>query len=207
MALTIISLPSAFSFTSVKRFALQRAGNTVRSKYTGVRQTVVYPYAIWVLEATLVEYDEPQAGLIRSFLVQLEGQKNGFRLPVPGYKKPTTGYTGNALVNNGAGISARATSMAVDGLTPSVPVLNEGDYFTVGDELKVCTVAIASNGSGQATISFMPPLRKPLANNALVTLQNPTILMHMAEDDAADWGISAPNRHKVNFDAIEVIEA
>ena len=204
---TIISLPSAFSFTSVKRFALQRASNTVRSRYTGVRQTIVYPYAIWILEATLVEYDEPQSGLIRSFLLKLQGQTNAFRLPVPGHSAPTTGYTGNALVNNVSGIAARATSMAVDGLSISSAILNEGDYFTVGDELKVCTAPLVSNGSGQATISFEPFLRKPLANNAAVTFQNPTILMHMQDDDAADWGIGPPYRHKIKFDAIEVIEA
>lgn len=205
--MAIIPLPAAFSFTSVKKFALQRAGNTVRSKYTGVRQTVVYPYAIWILEATLVEYDGAQARAIRSFLAQLEGQKNSFRLPVPGHSKPTTGYAGNALVNNVAGIAARATSMAVDGLTASVPILNEGDYFTVNDELKICTSAIASNGAGQATISFMPAMRKAVPDNTAVTFQNPTILMHAQDDDVANWGLSPPYRHKINFDAIELVEA
>lgn len=207
MAITIIPLPAAFSFTAVKKFALQRAGNTVRSKYTGVRQTVVYPYAIWILEATLVDYDGAQARLIRSFLAQLQGQKNGFRLPVPGHSKPTTGYSGNALVNNVAGIAARATSMAVDGLTPSTNILNEGDYFMVNDELKIATTSVASNASGQATLTFEPFMRKAVADNTAVTFQNPTILMHMQDDDSASWGISAPYRHKVSFDAIEVVEA
>lgn len=203
--MAIINLPAAFSFTSIKKFALVRAGNTVRSKYTAVRQTVVYPYAIWVLEATLVEYDGAQARAIRSFLAQLEGQKNTFRLPVPGHSKPTTGYAGDCTTNGA--VAARATSIAVQGLTASVPVLNEGDYFTINDELKIATSSVASNGTGQATITFMPAMRKPVATGFAVKLQNPTILMHMQDDDTASWGISAPYRHKVNFDAIEVVEA
>jgi hypothetical protein len=207
MPLTIVPLPSAFSFTSVKKFALTRASNTVRSRYTGVRQTVVYPYAVWVLEANLVEYDNTQARLIRSFLSQLQGQKNGFRLPVPGHSKPTTGFTGNALVNNPSGVSARANSFAIDNVAPSSNILNEGDYFTINDELKVATTSIASNASGQALLSFEPFMRKAVGDNTHVVFQNPTILMHMQDDDSASWGISPPYRHKVSFDAIEVIEA
>jgi len=202
--MAIITLPSAFSFTAVKKFSLQRAGNTVRSKYTAVRQTVVYPYAVWMLEATLVEYQGAQANAVRSFLVQLEGQKNTFRLPIPGYTKPSTGYSGNALVNGA--VAARATSMAIDGLTPSTAILNDGDYFTVNDELKMCVGNIASNASGQATVSFQPFMRKPVSDNATVTLQNPTVLMQSADDDAA-WGLSAPTRHKVSFSAIEDVTA
>lgn len=205
--MAIITLPTAFSFTSIKKFALDRQGNTVRSRYSGVRQTIVYPYAVWILEGTLVEYDGAQARALRSFLVQLEGQKNSFRLPVPGHSRPTTAYNSNAFVNNVAGIAARATSMAVDGVTASIPILNEGDYFTVNDELKVCTVATASNGAGQATINFMPPMRKAVPDNTVVVFVNPTILMHSQNDDVANWGIGPPYRHKINFEAIEVIEA
>lgn len=203
--MAIIALPSKFGFSSVKSFTLQRQSNTVRSKYTGVRQVIVYPYAVWMLEANLVEYDGQDAALIRSFLTKLQGQKNSFRLPVPGHSKPTTGYTGNALLNGAA--AARAMSISVDGLTASTNILNEGDYFTINDELKVATGSFASNGAGQATITFEPFLRKAVADNAAVTFQNPTILMHMAEDDAASWGIKPPYRHNINFDAIEVVEA
>lgn len=204
--MAIITVPTNFSFTGIPKFYLQRAGNTTRSKYTGLRSTVVWPFAVWVLEGNLVDYDGANARLIRSFLVQLEGQKNTFRLPVPGHSKPTTGYSGNCLVNNVAGIAARATSMAVDGLTASTAILNEGDYFTVNDELKVATTSVASNASGQATLTFMPPLRKAIADNATVTLQNPTILMHAQENDVASWGLSPPYRHKIKFEAIEAIE-
>ena len=204
--MAIITVPTNFSFTAISKFQLLRASNTVRSKWSGWRTTVTYPFAVWILEGTLVEYDSPNARLIRSFLTQLEGPKNTFRLFVPGHSKPTTNYAGNALVNNVAGIAAGATSMAIDGLTASVPILNEGDYFTVNDELKIATTSISSNASGQATLSFMPALRKSLTDNTVVTFQNPTVLLHMQDNDAANWPLSPPYRHKFKISAIEAIE-
>ena len=204
--MTIITVPTKFSFTSVSKFTLQRASNVIRSQYSGARQVISYPYAVWLLEATLVDYDSTEARLIRSFLVQLEGEKNTFRIPVPGYSAPTTGYVaGNCLANGIA--AARASSMAVDGLSNSTAILNEGDYFSVGDELKVCTASVSSNGSGQiAVLSFKPPLRRAVADNQAVTLQAPTILMHAADDDVAGWGLTPPNRHNIKFKATEAIE-
>lgn len=204
--MTIITVPTKFSFTSVTKFALQRATNVIRSQYSGARQVISYPFAVWMLEANLVDYDSTEARLIRSFLVQLEGEKNTFRIPVPGYTTPTTGYVAGNCLANGAAASG-ASSMAVDGLSNSVAVLNEGDYFSVGDELKVCTASVASNGTGQiASLSFKPPLRRAVADNATVTLQNPTILMHAADDDVASWGLTPPNRHNIKFKAVEAIE-
>lgn len=203
--MSIITVPTAFSFTSITKFTLQRATNVIRSRFTAFRQVISYPYSAWVLEGNLVDYDSTQASLIRSFLVQLEGQKNTFRLPVPGYSRPSTGYvTGNALTNGA--VAARASSMALDGVTASVPILAEGDYFSVNDELKVCTASVSSNGSGQFTVSFKPPMRKAVADNATVTLQNPTILLSAQDDDVATWGISPPNRHALKMKFIEAIE-
>jgi hypothetical protein len=204
--MAIINLPTNFSFTSVKKFALQRASNVTRSKYTGVRQKIVYPFAVWIFEASLVEYDGQNASKLRSFLMQLEGRKNTFRLPVPGYTKPSTNNVNvNCIMRLSA--AARATTIFVNSLPSSVAILNEGDYFTIQDELKVVTISTASDGFGQAQIDFQPPLRKACAAAVTVTLINPTILMEAQDDDVANWGLSPPYRHKVSFDAIEAIDA
>lgn len=202
--MAIIPVPEKFSFTELPTFVLDRAGNALRSKYTGAGQRVVFPYAVWSLAGKLVEYDGLDAGKIRSFLVQLEGQANTFRMPVPGFTKPMTGYNGNAT-SNGA-TAARASSIVVDGLTASVPVVAEGDYITINDELKLVTQAGASNGAGQMTISFKPPLRKPVADNTTVYLQNPWCLMCSPNDDVAKWGVAPPIRQKTSFEAIEAVE-
>lgn len=200
----IITVPANFGFSKINSFKLQRSTNILRSKYTGQGQVISFPYAVWMLKANLIEYDGLKAGQIRSFFIQLEGQKNTFRLPVPGFIKPMTNYAGNALTNGA--VAARSTSMAIDGLVASSSVVAEGDYFTVQDELKIVTQAGASNGAGQMTINFMPPTRKAIADNIAVTFQNPTCLMRAADDDVANWGVMPPIRQQQNFEAIEAVD-
>lgn len=204
--MAIITLPSKFVFQSVESFRLQRSSNTLRSRYTGQRQSIVFPFAVWFFEGTLLEYDGIEASRIRSFLVQLEGQKNSFRLPVPGYAGPITGYTG-IEGSIGSLAVARASSIFVSGFTATAqPYLAEGDYFTIQDELKMVTQDVSIGaGLGSATINFKPALRKPAAGGTPIKLYNPTILLNAAEDNVAEWSLKAPIRHGINIKAIEDI--
>lgn len=204
--MALITLPPKFAFSRVSSFKLQRATNTLRSKYTAQRQTIIYPFAVWMLEATLREYDGVDAGKIRSFLAQLEGQKNTFRLPVPGYTKPTAGYNpaGTEYIVN-SNVPARATSAQIYTGAANTPIFNEGDFFTVNDELKIVTVAAATNSGGIVTVNFQPPMRTVVLTNTVVVLTNPTCLMTAADDDVANWDIAPPVRQSSKFSAVEAI--
>ena len=202
--MAIIPLPTRFGFSELPNFTLQRASNEVRSKYTAVRQLLVYPYAVWQLDGNLVELDGTDAAKLRSFLVQLEGKQHKFRLPVPGYFRPSTGYLGNGVVYAAAG--SRASSVQISGLTPNVPIIGDGEYFTVNDETKLTIAAAASDANGRCTLNFKSALRKPLTVGMAVTLQNPTVLMHSRDDDVASWSLKPPFRMNTKFRAIEAIE-
>jgi hypothetical protein len=208
--MAVITLPEKFAFTSIKNFALQRSSNTIRSKYTGVRSTVSYPYAIWILEGELVSYDGPEAAAIRSFLVQLEGQKNKFKLPVPGFSELQIPYVdGSTTYNVRCDLTtlARSTSMNIRNLNPNVQIFTDGDFITIQDELKVVVGDHFSDSNGNLVLTFQPPLRKEVSRNTIIQLSNPYCLMHGQDDDVANWGLSAPIRHKIKFEAIEAIEA
>lgn len=203
--MAIIDVPAGMTFSKVNSFTLQRASNVLRSKFTGQGQRIVYPFAVWMLEATLNETDGRLAGRIRSFLVQLEGQKNSFRLPVPGYYRPSTGYNnGNPELLTAA--AARATSISVHTIAPNLPFLNEGDYFTINDELKMVTASVASNNDGRAVVNFKPALRKPAGGSTKVIIINPTVLMTAEGDDVASWGIGPPTRQSGKFNAVEAVD-
>jgi len=202
--MAIIPLPTRFGFSDIPNFTLARASNEVRSKYTAVRQILVYPYAVWMLEGSLVDLTGVEAAKLRSFLVQLEGKQNKFRLPVPDYNRPSTGYLGNGVLY--ANVAARAKSVQVFGLTPNTPIIGDGEYFNVGDELKMATSDIASDANGRCTISFNPALRKSYGAGVQIKLQNPTILMHSQDDDVASWSIRPAHRQGAKFSAIEAIE-
>ena len=201
--MAIIPVPAILAFTNVGKLRLRRATNLLRSRYTGQAQKISYPYAIWTFEGTLREYYGLDAGIIRSFLVQLEGQKNECRLLVPGYSKSLTGFTAT-LPTLGA-VVARATSVTVSGGPANVAYLNDGDYITIQDELKMVVGNIAFNGAGQAVINFKPSLRKAVAAGVGVIVNNPTCLMQAADDDVASWGIAPPVRQSGELSLIEAV--
>jgi len=207
--MAIIPVPTGFGFSEVTRFQLMRASNQMRSKFTGARQVLVYPFAIWQLEAKLVEADGAKAGRFRSFLAQLDGVANKFRLPVPGYYRPSTIYS-TLGPDDGARVKdameARSQSLSIWALHPNRAFLAEGDFFTINDELKIVTADVASNAQGIAVVSFKPGLRKPAPAGTPITIFNPTILMHSDDDDAATWNLRPPFRQSTTFSASEAIE-
>lgn len=203
--MAIIDLPAKFSFTGVPSFKMQRKGAKLQSKYTGQSQLIVFPFAVWFLEGQLLAYDGLDAGRVRSFLMQLEGQKNTFRLPIPGYSTALTGYTANRLVTVAA--ASRARSITVGGGAPGTDYLAEGDYITIQDEAKMVTSPVAFDGGGNATISFGPGIRQPVAIGVPVICHSPTVLMRALDDDIADLNITPPVRQGVNnFQVVEAIE-
>lgn len=203
--MAVIPLPTRMGFSQIETFKLQRQSIQVRSKFTAVRQALVFPYAIWQMEATLVELDGVDAARMRSFLVQLDGVQNKFRLPVPGYYHPASGYAGDGKV--GARVDSRAQSVVVNGLTPNTNIIGEGEYFNIGEELKMSTSAVRSDNTGKATFTFKSALRsETIAIGSVVKLQNPYCLMHAMDDDVATWSIRPPTRQAGKFRAIEAIE-
>ncbi len=202
--MAIIALPPKFSFTGIPKFGLQRKSASLRSKYIGAAQIVVFPYAIWMLEGNLLEYDGADAGKMRSFLVQLEGPKNSFRLPVPGFSTSLTGYTANRALTVAA--ASRAQSVTVGGGAALANYLAEGDFITIQDELKLVTAPVAFNGGGNATISFKPGLRAAAAIGVNVICYQPTVLLR-GGDDIATISLSPPVRQGVpNFSVIEAVD-
>lgn len=196
----LIPMPAKFGFKSISKFGIVRATNTVRSRYTGHRQTIVYPYAVWVLQGKLIEYPEgPEAQAIRAFLALLDGEANTFQFKVPG-------YTQNAA-NTGSGVSATvaaaagATQMTVGlgfggGLAG---YLKAGEYFTVNDELKLVTADITAGG----VLAFKPALRAPVPINTVLTIVNPYCVMASIDEDVATWGLGPPVKHDFDFNAME----
>ena len=138
--MTVIALPDNAWFDKVSRFELTRTGTALRSKYTGARQQVSFPLALWAVEATMVPKSGADAAAWRAFMVELNGQRNKFRLPVPGCDGPLSGYSARHPASGGmtAGtIAARSKSMTTRGWFGLEPLLMRGDYFTVNDELKM----------------------------------------------------------------------
>lgn len=167
----------------IKRFRLDLNENkaSLESIFTRQRQVVSLSGGTgdrWegVLEmAPLI--DRPGSLELRTWWgwVNAVGLYGDFTIQDPDYTGAQSGIA-SALVN---GASQSGTSLACDGVTASVVVLRQGEYFQVGTQFFVVAADVSSNGSGQFTVTFKPALRASPADNAVVTLNNPQLLLKL----------------------------
>ncbi len=145
----------------------------------------------WVASQTFVNVPKAKAFQLKAFLASLRG-RSGQALLVPyEARSPMGTVSGTPLV---AGASQTGTSLDTDGWSASQTVLRTGDYFEVNGELKMATADVTSDGSGAATINFEPELRDPPANNAAITVNNPTCVMRLDSDDS-EWQSSVKGKY------------
>jgi len=209
--MAVIPIPAYFGFTRVDQWGIIRAGRTVRSRFTGSRQTITLPYALWSFSGTLVNYPEPEANDIRAFLIQLEGQANIFDLPVPGYVPKSLNQqncTFQTYGDGGAPIRGRQASIRISwtttvDLSVGAVFAKRGDYFRIGNELKIVTQDCLSNGSDVSTIYFEPPLRQGYPHGTIMNLKTPTCPMSAVDDEVSTWGLQAPVIHNFELKALE----
>jgi len=135
--------------------------------------------------------------------MQLKGRVNTFYASDPDWQRNLGAWTGTPLVK---GASQTGNTLLIDGCTASVTNwARAGDYFSVNGELKRCTAAKNSDGSGEVTLAFEPPLRASPADNAALTFNPATCTMILTSDQVAEWN---SNQNKIydekSFTAYEV---
>ena len=165
-------------------FALEANTQTLRSELNGAVQTVALPGDRWVANLTFNNLTGTKARLMRAFVGSLRGQAGRFYLVPPSNVRAGIG-TGTPLVN---GANQTGSSIITDGWTASqTGIVCAGDYINVGTELKMVTADANSNGSGQATIYFTPPIRVSPADNSAIVTVNPTVIMALKDGKQARW--------------------
>lgn len=185
---------------------LARKTTVAMSPFTASEQRAEWPFSQWVISGTITEVDEStDAEAIRdwrSFIIELRGQLGTFYMSVPGYSGPSTNYSGTQGAVKGA--SQLGESVTTDNWTINTPIMNRGDYFNLGSELKMCMADVSSDGIGEATILFEPTLGNSPADDSSIELDDPTAIMRMATDTNT-WNIRSPIMNKFSFEAVEVV--
>lgn len=182
------------------RFGLKTNTQLYVSPLSGDTQRAELPGARWYASFTLTTQKREDIAAVQAFLVSLAGPAGSFYGYDPNATSPLGAGGGTPLVNGG---SQTGSSLITDGWPNSTAILKAGDYFTVNGEYKMVTADASSNGSGEATISFAPVLRASPANNAPLTITNPTCIMRLVDDDQAVWDINESGFYDVTFNAIE----
>lgn len=175
--MTTITIPSTPKPQTMNWKLVMPAQNNI-SQWTGARQVLVSGRGWWECQITY----PPIVGSANfrawaSFIAKMQGPVNDVQIAVD----PTAqSALPNAMLVNGASQTGR--TLNVDGMPYSSTILYAGQYVTVGNQLLQLTADVTTNGTGQAALSFEPPLRASPADNATVEYKNPYCLMYLVDD-------------------------
>jgi len=194
-----VNLPVGIEFKTT-RFGIKTNTQIFISPLSGDTQTAALPGARWTATFTLVTKKRAQIAAVQAFLAGLEGPAGTFYGYDPAATSPQGAGGGTPLVKGGA---QSGKTLLTDGWPNNTSVLKKGDYFTVNNEYKMITADITSDGSGNATLSFSPRLRSSPADNASITINNPTCVMRLLDDDQTSWDINETGYFDITFNAVE----
>ena len=142
---------------------------------------------------------------ILAFIMKQRSQMESFQY-VPPTLDDALGVASGVISVNGA-ISAGVTSVAIDGMANSTSgVFKAGDFFRFTGQTKVYMVVadVSSNGSGQGTLTFEPPLRSNVADNAVLIYSNVDFTVGLT-GDIQEFTIGTENYFQYEIDLIEVL--
>lgn len=194
--MAIITLP-AIKATSMNLRLIR--GDSTLEFFDGSVVVVQSTKAIWVLSFPIVTQKIAATRLWWSALLQLAKQANQFRVYPPAWQQGA-GYVGADPLVLGAG--QLGLSLDCDGAATSALIGLEGDPIEVNDEFKVLTADANSDGTGLVTFNFEPALRTDPANNAVVDVKTPEIIMRMLTP-VSDITASLSGFFNITVDAIE----
>ena len=196
-----ISLPTSPAFTHA-RFYLNNRVQVFESALSGQTQTRILSGSVWKAEYTLPSMVRADWQVWTSFFDRLNGTAHTFNAIAVDNKATLGTSTGTPLINGG---SQTGTSVLTDGWTNSTLVLKAGDFISFGSELKRVTQDVTSDGSGNATINFVPQIRSSPSDNGPITVSNCVCSMRLMLNDI-NFRID-PNAisEPLTFAAIEVI--
>ena len=142
---------------------------------------------------------------ILAFIMKQRSQMESFQYTPPSVDD-SLGVASGVISVNGA-ISAGVTSVAIDGMANSTSgVFKAGDFFRFTGQSKVYMVVadVSSNASGQGTLTFEPPLRSNVADNAVLIYSNVDFTVGLT-GDIQEFTIGTENYFQYEIDLIEVL--
>lgn len=179
-------------------WSLQANTQSFPSPLSGSVQTVEMPGAKWKVGFLLENLVESDSATFQAFMVKLRGRAGRFYLHNFARPTPRGTLTGTPLV---MGAAQTGNTLIIDGCAVGATLL-AGDFFGVNGELKMVVADAAANGSGQMTLTLEPPLRSSPADNAAITLVQPTATFMLANDEAK-WNTQPGKFSSFPMDCIE----
>jgi len=168
--MSAIALPSAFRPAScqLRMYTNQRV---FASPFGGSEQSTDMLQERWLMDIELPESTPAQGAQIEAYLAAMRGQVNNSELYHFARSAPLGTARGTMLLSSA--VSQGASSIAIDGISPSTGTLLAGDLLGVGGQLLQVAADVTASG-GAATVSLVNRVRAALADNAAVQWSAPT---------------------------------
>ncbi len=196
-----ILMPSATRFID-SSFFLEANTQTFESPINRAMQTLELQGARWRFNWTVPRLTRAQFAAWKAFLMKCKGRANTFTASDPDWQTNLGAWTGTPLVK---GASQTGNSLIIDGCTISITGWGKaGDYFNVSSRLYCLTADANTNGSGEVTLAFEPPIITAPSDNAPITFNPATIEMRLMDDAFGDWTSDANGIYESkSFSAVE----
>ena len=142
---------------------------------------------------------------IKAFVMKQRSQLENFTL-IP----PTEGNAqgvASTVISTNASVSAGATTCTVDGMTTSTNgILKAGDYFrfTGQDKVYMAVEDLDSDGYGEGTLTFEPPLRSNVNDDTALVYDNVDFTVSLT-NDIQEFNIGTQEYFNYEIDLIEVL--
>lgn len=180
---------------------LQSSVAQVTSGFTLQTQVQDWGGRRWAYDIALSPTADGDGRALSAFFDALGGSAGTFLFADPSISQSVGG---TPLVN---GASQTGSTLAVDGLTPSVIAFRAGDFFSLGSGASTRLYRVianaTANGSGQASLSIVPPLRSSPADNAPLEVIAPKVLLRL--NGPVPTSIASALIHRFSFSAVEAI--
>lgn len=198
--MTVPTFPTNLISEMSRRLASAVASAT--SPFTGTQQVQDWGGRWWEYQLDLKVMQGRDARELAAFLAALGGSAGTFLLDDQTLDQAST--PGTPLVN---GASQTGTALVTDGWPVSQTVMLAGDFFSLGTDATTrfyqLTADVVSNGSGAATLAFVPALRTSPADNDPLEVVAPKVLLRLIEPAAVQ--ISPADLYRCSISAREAI--
>lgn len=198
-------MPTILNFPDIGIDSLEWRLMTVTESFaspeTGHEQTAELPgVARWMATMTISDVTREEAVELEAHLVELLGPAGRFYLGNPARAIPRGVATGTPVVDGAANYGG---ALATRGWTPNVAgILKRGDYFAVGNEVKMLRADANSDALGKATLLFRPNLRNVPADGAAVVVSNWKGIFRLVDDNQIVFKYSSATM-SCSFSALE----
>jgi len=140
---------------------------------------------------------------IKAFIMKQRAKLNTFTVIPPVVSNAQGSVTGTISVDGA--ITAGATTCTIDGLANNTNgLLKAGDYFRFSSAIKVymAVADLNSDGTGEGTLTFEPPLRTAIADNTSIVYDNVDFTVRLS-NDIQEYSIVTNDLYKYQIDLIE----